>query len=161
MSACAQLIIAFLLILLQLAIIIALFVMEPPEVNMHVLLLKWRFRRVCLYLSCPAFLCALIPYIQIWNFPLLSLFSVSKLSEGDAFKPSRCLWECATMLAFWNILFRIYYFLCFTAKQMKISHVCISSPTIRPSYTAFPKTGWGGGGLSSQGTPWMNRELIS
>lgn len=33
MSACAQLIIAFLLILLQLGIIIALFVMEPPEVN--------------------------------------------------------------------------------------------------------------------------------
>uniref|UniRef100_A0A7N8X6X9 Metabotropic glutamate receptor 5 n=1 Tax=Mastacembelus armatus TaxID=205130 RepID=A0A7N8X6X9_9TELE len=32
MSACAQLIIAFLLILLQLAIIVALFLMEPPEV---------------------------------------------------------------------------------------------------------------------------------
>ncbi|GAA6071435.1 glutamate receptor, metabotropic 5a, partial [Tachysurus ichikawai] len=32
MSACAQLIIAFILILLQLAIIVALFIMEPPEV---------------------------------------------------------------------------------------------------------------------------------
>ncbi|CAF94046.1 unnamed protein product, partial [Tetraodon nigroviridis] len=32
MSACAQLIIAFLLILLQLGIIISLFIMEPPEV---------------------------------------------------------------------------------------------------------------------------------
>lgn len=33
MSACAQLIIAFLLILLQLSIIVTLFLMEPPEVN--------------------------------------------------------------------------------------------------------------------------------
>lgn len=33
MSACAQLIIAFLLILLQLGIIVALFLMEPPEVS--------------------------------------------------------------------------------------------------------------------------------
>lgn len=33
MSACAQLIIAFLLILLQLGIIVALFIMEPPEVS--------------------------------------------------------------------------------------------------------------------------------
>lgn len=33
MSACAQLIIAFLLILLQLGIIVALFLMEPPEVR--------------------------------------------------------------------------------------------------------------------------------
>lgn len=33
MSACAQLIIAFLLILLQLGIIVALFLMEPPKVR--------------------------------------------------------------------------------------------------------------------------------
>ena len=33
MSACAQLIIAFLLILLQLGIIVALFLMEPPQVG--------------------------------------------------------------------------------------------------------------------------------
>lgn len=33
MSACAQVMIAFMLIVLQLGIIIALFVMEPPEVN--------------------------------------------------------------------------------------------------------------------------------
>lgn len=33
MSACAQLIIAFLLILLQLGIIVALFIMETPEVS--------------------------------------------------------------------------------------------------------------------------------
>lgn len=33
MSACAQLIIAFLLILLQLGIIVALFLMEPPKVS--------------------------------------------------------------------------------------------------------------------------------
>lgn len=149
MSACAQLIIAFLLILLQLAIIIALFIMEPPEVNTHVLLLEWPSWPFCLYLSCPASLCALIPSIKIWNFPLLSLFSVSTLSEGDASKPSRCHGERATMLTFLNMLFRICYCLCFTAKQMKISHVCISSPTIRPSYPAFPKPGWGGGAILS------------
>ncbi|MEQ2199767.1 Metabotropic glutamate receptor 5 [Xenoophorus captivus] len=36
MSACAQLIIAFLLILLQLGIIVALFLMEPPDVSFQV-----------------------------------------------------------------------------------------------------------------------------
>lgn len=148
MSACAQLIIAFLLILLQLAIIIALFIMEPPEVNTRVLLLNWPFWPFCLYLSCPASLCALIPHIKIWNFLLLSLFSVSKLSEGDASKPSRCLGERATMLTFLNMLFRICYFLCFTAKQMKMS--CLHFKSDHPSVlSCFSQTGMGGGAILS------------
>ena len=36
MSACAQLVIAFLLILLQLGIIVALLIIEPPQVRVHV-----------------------------------------------------------------------------------------------------------------------------
>jgi len=36
MSACAQLVIAFLLILMQFGIIVALFIIEPPEVCVRV-----------------------------------------------------------------------------------------------------------------------------
>lgn len=38
MSACAQLVIAFLLILLQLGIIVSLLIIEPPQVCLYVLM---------------------------------------------------------------------------------------------------------------------------
>lgn len=74
MSACAQLIIAFLLILLQLGIIIALFVMEPPEVySVH----------VCLTVIGKVTLLTFLPLLFLPHVPLSILVCVFIFKYAD------------------------------------------------------------------------------
>lgn len=164
MSACAQLIIAFLLILLQLGIIIALFVMEPPEVySMHVCLTVIDKMTLLTLLPLPFLphvpLHTLVCFFFIFKYTIFFRFycylSVSKLSECDTLKPISCLRECSAIL--FNILRYSLSNLPFSLFHCKANKSCLHFKSIHPSMLYCSSRNEIAEGLSRRGTSWTSR----